>query len=187
MFPRTATGTCRILQGKSWAERRPTANVQEILQGEPLRRGLRMADYYPLISRAVVRLKVNTEATRRVLYEGLRQAVLTQRGRRALDDAIRKVEMEVSGQPQSQEPHSEEQVEKEIKRLIRRRRAEQFLVPILLLIVLGSLLYMLVGLELLFIPRGIFQVIGLTVLVFIAALVFVISRATFFRIWSALH
>jgi hypothetical protein len=57
-----------------------------------------MADYYPLISRAVVRLKVNTEATRRVVYEGLRQVVFTQHGRRALEDAIRKVEMEVSGQ-----------------------------------------------------------------------------------------
>jgi hypothetical protein len=154
-----------------------------------------MADYYALISRAVLGLKVNTEATRRVLYEGLRQAVFTQRGRRALEDAISKVEMEVSGQPQSKEPYSAEQVEKEIKRLIRKRRTEHFLVipllTILLLIAIGSLLYMLVGLELLFIPRGIPQLIGFTVLVFILvfiiALVFVISRAIFFRISSALH
>jgi hypothetical protein len=41
--------------------------------------------------------------------------VFTERGRRALEDAIRKVEMEVSGQSQSKEPHSASQVEKEIK------------------------------------------------------------------------
>jgi len=175
-----------------------------------------MADYYPLISRAVVGLKVNTEATRRVVYEGLRQAVFTQRGRRALEDAIRKVEMEVSGQSQSKEPHSAEQVEKEIKRLIRKRRAEHFLaiplLAILLLILLGSLLYVLVGLEMLFIPRGnssvitwvmIFSVILILIwtraykllsmlvqftgLGFIAGVIFVISGAIFFRIWSALH
>jgi cation transport ATPase len=145
-----------------------------------------MPDFYPLISRAVARLKVNTEATRRVLYEGLRQAVFTQRGRRAMEDALRKVEMEFSSQSQSKEPHSAEQVEQEIKRVIRKRRAESLL-AIPLLFVLGSLLYMLVGLELLVIPGGIFQIIGLMVLVFIAVLIFVISRAIVLRIWQALH
>jgi hypothetical protein len=140
---------------------------------------------YDLISRGVARLKVNTEATRRVLYEGARQGVFTQRGRSALEDAIRKVEMEFSGQSQSKEPHSAEEVEKEIKRLIRKRRAEPVVV-ILLLFVLGSLLYMLVGLELLVIPSGIFSFIGLMVilmvLVFIAVLTFGLSRLIF-RIW----
>jgi hypothetical protein len=79
-----------------------------------------MTDYYPLIARAVANLSPNNDAARRALYDRARNALVTQlraqtptlsdseiaRERRALDDAIRKVEMEGSGQPQSAKPPS---------------------------------------------------------------------------------
>jgi hypothetical protein len=67
-----------------------------------------MADYYPLIARAVAGLEKNTGEGRRVVYERARQALVTQlrsltpalsesdvtRERLALEEAIRKVEAE---------------------------------------------------------------------------------------------
>jgi hypothetical protein len=69
-----------------------------------------MADYYPLIARAVAGLPQNTDETRRALYDRARNALVAQlrgrtsmlneaeiiRERRALDDAIRKVETQVN-------------------------------------------------------------------------------------------
>jgi hypothetical protein len=71
-----------------------------------------MADYYPLIARAVAGLEKNTGEGRRVLYERARQALVTQlrgvtpalsesdvtRERLALEEAIRKVEAESARQ-----------------------------------------------------------------------------------------
>src|SRR5436189_4785214 len=67
-----------------------------------------MADYYPLISRAVTGLEKNTGEQRRAVYERARNALLTQlrslepalpesyitRERLALEESIRKVEAE---------------------------------------------------------------------------------------------
>jgi hypothetical protein len=74
-----------------------------------------VADYYPLIARAVAGLAQNTGEDRRALYDRARDALVTQlrkltpalsesdiiRERGALDDAIRKVEMEVSERSQT--------------------------------------------------------------------------------------
>src|SRR5262245_37781235 len=71
-----------------------------------------MADYYPLISRAVAALEKNNGETRRALYERARAALLTQlrgvtpaleesditRERLALEESIRKVEAESARQ-----------------------------------------------------------------------------------------
>src|SRR5215475_8937112 len=71
-----------------------------------------MADYYPLIARAVAGLEKNTGEGRRVLYERARTALVTQlrgvvpalsesditRERLALEEAIRKVEAEAARQ-----------------------------------------------------------------------------------------
>ena len=71
-----------------------------------------MADYYPLISRAVAGLEKNSGENRRVLYERARSALLAQlrgvtpalnesditRERLALEEAIRKVEAESARQ-----------------------------------------------------------------------------------------
>lgn len=71
-----------------------------------------MADYYPLISRAVAGLEKNTGENRRALYERARGALLTQlrgvtpalsesditRERLALEESIRKVEAEAARQ-----------------------------------------------------------------------------------------
>src|SRR5262245_57054497 len=76
-----------------------------------------MADYYPLIARAVAGLDKSTGEARRALYDRARTALVTQlRGvdpsltegditgeRIALEDAIRKVEAEAARRP-SQEP-----------------------------------------------------------------------------------
>src|SRR6185312_7350027 len=88
-----------------------------------------MADYHPLISRAVAGLEKNTGENRRVLYERARGALVNQlrgvdppleesditRERLALEDAIRKVEADTVkraapdemtaplGQPQSRD------------------------------------------------------------------------------------
>src|SRR6202011_803372 len=74
-----------------------------------------MADYYPLIARAVAGLQKNTGAARRTLYERAREALVAQlrgvtpaldesdvtRERLALEEAIRKVEGESSRQSMS--------------------------------------------------------------------------------------
>src|SRR5262245_21809598 len=71
-----------------------------------------MADYYPLIARAVAGLERNTGDARRVLYERARSALVAQlrgvtpalsesdvtRERLALEEAIRKVEAESARQ-----------------------------------------------------------------------------------------
>jgi hypothetical protein len=71
-----------------------------------------MADYYPLISRAVAGLDKNTGEARRAVYERARGALLAQlrgvtpalnesditRERLALEEAIRKVEAESARQ-----------------------------------------------------------------------------------------
>ena len=70
-----------------------------------------MADYYPLIARAVAGLEQNTGENRRVLYERARAALVAQlrsvdppleeaditRERLALEEAIRKVEADAAG------------------------------------------------------------------------------------------
>jgi hypothetical protein len=72
-----------------------------------------MADYHPLIARAVAGLEKNTGEERRALYERARKALVTQlrgvvpalseaditRERLALEEAIRKVEAEAARQP----------------------------------------------------------------------------------------
>lgn len=77
-----------------------------------------MADYLPLISRAVAGLEHNTGENRRVLYERARVALLNQlrgvdppleesditRERLALEEAIRKVEAEAAKTAQPEEP-----------------------------------------------------------------------------------
>src|SRR5947209_4075292 len=69
-----------------------------------------MADYYPLISRAVAALEKNTGENRRALYERARSALLAQlrgvtpalnesditRERLALEESVRKVEAEAA-------------------------------------------------------------------------------------------
>jgi len=80
-----------------------------------------MADYYPLIFRAVDGLEHNTGENRRALYERARAALLNQlrgveppleeaditRERLALEDAIRKVEVEAAKRPPPEpEPQS---------------------------------------------------------------------------------
>src|SRR6266851_3409789 len=75
-----------------------------------------MADYYPLIARAVAGLQKNTGDARRTLYERAREALVAQlrgvtpaldesditRERLALEEAIRKVEGESARQSTSQ-------------------------------------------------------------------------------------
>src|SRR5262249_62120595 len=77
-----------------------------------------MADYYPLIARAVAGLEKNTGEGRRVLYERARTALVTQlrgvvpalsesditRERLALEEAIRKVEAEAARQAREGRP-----------------------------------------------------------------------------------
>ena len=72
-----------------------------------------MADYYPLIARAVGGLEKNTGENRRALYDRARTALVSQlrgveppldeteitRERLALEEAIRKVEAESSKRP----------------------------------------------------------------------------------------
>ena len=72
-----------------------------------------MADYYPLIARAVNGLDKSTGEARRALYERAREALVTQlrgvepalsesditRERLALEEAIRKVEGEAARRP----------------------------------------------------------------------------------------
>jgi hypothetical protein len=80
-----------------------------------------MADYYPLIARAVAGLKTNAGEARRSLYERARTALITQlrgidpplsesditRERLALEEAIRKVESEVARRVNLQPPRTE--------------------------------------------------------------------------------
>ena len=77
-----------------------------------------MADYYPLIARAVAGLEKNTGEGRRALYERARTALVAQlrgvtpplteseitRERLALEEAIRKVEAEAARQAGSIRP-----------------------------------------------------------------------------------
>src|SRR3954470_6405046 len=77
-----------------------------------------MADYHPLISRAVAGLEKNTGENRRVLYERARAALVNQlrsvepaleesditRERLALEEAIRKVEADASKRAREEEP-----------------------------------------------------------------------------------
>jgi hypothetical protein len=81
-----------------------------------------MADYYPLIARAVGGLEKNTGENRRALYERARTALVNQlrgvdppleesditRERLALEDSIRKVELEASKRTRSETPEAEE-------------------------------------------------------------------------------
>jgi len=81
-----------------------------------------MADYYPLIARAVAGLDNNTGENRRGLYERARTALVNQlrsvdppldesditRERLALEEAIRRLETEASKRPRQDEPDSEE-------------------------------------------------------------------------------
>ncbi len=80
-----------------------------------------MADYYPLIARAVAGLDNSTGEARRALYERARTALVTQlrgvvpalseaditRERLALEEAIRKVEAEAARRPRADVPHSD--------------------------------------------------------------------------------
>jgi hypothetical protein len=77
-----------------------------------------MADYYPLIARAVAGLDKSTGEARRALYDRARAALVTQlrsvtpslsesditRERLALEDSIRKVEAEAARQPRVETP-----------------------------------------------------------------------------------
>ncbi len=81
-----------------------------------------MADYYPLIARAVGGLEKNTGENRRALYERARTALVNQlrgvdppleesditRERLALEDSIRKVELEASKRTRSDAAEAEE-------------------------------------------------------------------------------
>ena len=81
-----------------------------------------MADYHPLISRAVAGLDKNTGENRRVLYERARTALVAQlrgvepalaesditRERLALEEAIRKVEAEAAKRARPDEDWSHE-------------------------------------------------------------------------------
>ena len=81
-----------------------------------------MADYYPLIARAVAGLDNNTGENRRALYERARTALVNQlrsvdppieeaditRERLALEDAIRRLEAEAAKRPREEEPEAEE-------------------------------------------------------------------------------
>ena len=81
-----------------------------------------MADYYPLIARAVAGLDNNTGENRRGLYERARTALVNQlrsvdppldesditRERLALEEAIRRLETEASKGPRQDKPESEE-------------------------------------------------------------------------------
>src|SRR6195256_825062 len=80
-----------------------------------------MADYYPLISRAVAGLERNTGENRRALYERARTALVAQlrgvdpplnesditRERLALEESIRKVESEAAKRPRAETPEGE--------------------------------------------------------------------------------
>src|SRR3954471_20235969 len=77
-----------------------------------------MADYHPLIVRAVAGLDKNTGEARRALYERARTALVTQlrgvepalsegditRERLALEEAIRKLEAEAARRPRQEIP-----------------------------------------------------------------------------------
>src|ERR1700689_3127172 len=77
-----------------------------------------MADYYPLIAKAVVGLDKSTGEARRALYDRARQALLAQlrgvtpalsepeitRERLALEEAVRKVEAEAARRSRSDPP-----------------------------------------------------------------------------------
>ena len=80
-----------------------------------------MADYYPLISRAVSGLDKNTGENRRALYDRARAALVSQlrgvlpaldetditRERLALEESIRKVEAEAAKRPRADASESE--------------------------------------------------------------------------------
>src|SRR5262245_56711144 len=81
-----------------------------------------MADYYPLVAKAVAGLEKNTGEGRRALYERARSALVAQlrgmndpplteaeitRERLALEEAIRKVEAEAARRGRSEPPRAE--------------------------------------------------------------------------------
>ncbi len=82
-----------------------------------------MADYYPLIARAVSGLEKNTGENRRVLYERARTALVNQlrsvepaldesditHERLALEESIRKVETEAAKRARSEAPEPEDE------------------------------------------------------------------------------
>src|SRR6266850_3613319 len=85
-------------------------------------RSERMADYYPLVAKAVAGLEKNTGEGRRLLYERARTALVAQlrgmndpplteaeitRERLALEEAIRKVEAEAARRGRSDAPRPE--------------------------------------------------------------------------------
>src|SRR6478736_4897837 len=79
-----------------------------------------MADYYPLIARAVAGLENSTGEARRAMYERARSALIAQlrsvepalsesditRERLALEEAVRKVESEAAQRTRSEPPRS---------------------------------------------------------------------------------
>jgi len=81
-----------------------------------------LADYYPLIDRAISGLETNTGENRRLLYERARSALVAQlrgvdppldeaeitRERLALEDAIRRIEADQSKARGTQEPEQDE-------------------------------------------------------------------------------
>src|SRR3982074_2290518 len=83
-----------------------------------------MADYYPLIARAVAGLEKSTGEARRALYERARTALVTQlrgvtptlsesditRERLALEEAIRKVEAEAARRSRTEAGRSGQQL-----------------------------------------------------------------------------
>src|SRR6187200_616911 len=84
-----------------------------------------MADYYPLISRAVAGLENSTGEARRAMYERARTALIAQlrsvepalsesditRERLALEEAVRKVEAEASKRNRAELPKIESRSE----------------------------------------------------------------------------
>src|SRR6516225_9662579 len=83
-----------------------------------------MADYYPLISRAVAGVEPNTGENRRSLYKRARNALLDQlrsvrpplsetditRERLALEEAIRKIESDVARRMREEAPRPSERL-----------------------------------------------------------------------------
>jgi hypothetical protein len=99
-----------------------------------------MADYFPLISRAVAGLDKNTGENRRVLYERARSALVNQlrsvepaleesditRERLALEEAIRKVEAEAAKRSRSDDGGQHEPPREELRPSLRDQGLREF-------------------------------------------------------------